>query len=601
LPASPSQVVLHFGEPVEIDFGSIQVIGPSGGRVDEGGTHHPPGDNNSVATSLPSRLPDGTYVVAWRVISADSHPVHGAFVFSVGSASGAGKAHALATSLANARGDPVVGVIFWFVRFLAFTSLVVLVGLAAMVSLLWPAGARTRRIRRMLWGSWGALLICSVAGVSVQGVYAGSLPVPDLLRPSLFNEVLKTRFGEVELLRILLLLAAVPVLLGLQPSGPTRTSTRRAVVGSGAVIGLGLLLTPGLAGHASTGGSPAIGMVLDFSHLAAVSVWLGGLALLAATLLPGLRPPLGRGETWSLAARFSPFAFLAVIVVVISGVIQAIREVGSFYALFNTTYGVTLLIKIGFVVVLVAIGSVSRRLVLGSWLGPRLSGRRAHSRVGARAPAMAATGAPLRAAVTDTVDLDVGCACETTARGARGHAETGGEQQTEEPDQAAPGLPHGGGSHPTVPGSIGQAGRGVVASVCAEFAIALVVLAVTALLVNTPPAKQAANVPFSQSFSVLGVQVNAIVAPAKAGPGNQVHFYVLGPSGQPTAIPELDAAITLRSEGIGPLPIPLEVASPGHFRATDVDIPYAGNWTLKVTVRTSAIDEQEIYTTLPIR
>jgi copper transport protein len=67
------------------------------------------------------------------------------------------------------------------------------------------------------------------------------------------------------------------------------------------------------------------------------------------------------------------------------------------------------------------------------------------------------------------------------------------------------------------------------------------------------------------------------------------------------AIPELDAAITLQSEGIGPLPIPLEVATPGHFRATDVDIPYAGNWTLKITVRTSAIDEQEVFTTLPIR
>ena len=88
---SPSQVVLHFGEPVEIDFGSLRVLGPTGQRIDNGGTHHPPGDSHAVAISLPKHLARGTYVVAWRVISADSHPVHGAFVFSVGSASGAGR------------------------------------------------------------------------------------------------------------------------------------------------------------------------------------------------------------------------------------------------------------------------------------------------------------------------------------------------------------------------------------------------------------------------------------------------------------------------------------------------------------------------------
>ncbi|HLI73716.1 MAG TPA: copper resistance CopC family protein, partial [Acidimicrobiales bacterium] len=75
LTSPPRQVVLHFDEPVEIDFGSIRVLGPTGGRVDEGGTHHLPGDDSSVAIALPAGLAKGTYVVAWRVISADSHPV----------------------------------------------------------------------------------------------------------------------------------------------------------------------------------------------------------------------------------------------------------------------------------------------------------------------------------------------------------------------------------------------------------------------------------------------------------------------------------------------------------------------------------------------
>gem|GEM_PF-5049005 len=142
--------------------------------------------------------------------------------------------------------------------------------------------------------------------------------------------------------------------------------------------------------------------------------------------------------------------------------------------------------------------------------------------------------------------------------------------------------------------------RGLRRSVLAELAIALVVLGVTALLVNAPPAKQAASEPFTQSFQVLGVQVNAIVSPARTGPGNQFHFYVLGPTGQPRAIPELDASITLTAESIGPLSIPLVVAGPGHYVAQSVDLPVGGSWVLELTVRTSPIDEQEVIATLPV-
>ena len=147
----PTRVALHFGEPVEIDFGSLRVIGPGGGRVDGGAAHHPDGDVHAVAVSLPANLPDGTYVVAWRVVSADSHPVHGAFVFSIGTASGAARADALAVSIANQKGDTSVGVIYWLLRFVAFVALLTLVGLAAMVAFLWSGGGRTRRVARVLW------------------------------------------------------------------------------------------------------------------------------------------------------------------------------------------------------------------------------------------------------------------------------------------------------------------------------------------------------------------------------------------------------------------------------------------------------------------
>jgi copper transport protein len=573
---SPRQVVLHFGEPVEIDFGSIRVIGPDGKRVDNGGTHHPPGDSHSVAISLPAHLPDGTYVVAWRVISADSHPVHGAFIFSVGTASGAGKANGLASDINSQSGSTAVGVVYGLIRFATFAGLLVLLGVAAMVWLVWPAGGAVRRIGRLLWASWGTLLFCTVAGIAVQGVYAASLPLTDVVRPSLFNEVLHTRFGEVEVLRIVLLLVFVPVVLAVRGRLGTGAQRVRWAL-PGVVLGVGLLGTPGLAGHASTGSDVILGMTLDVVHLGAAAIWLGGLVVLGALLVGGMPADDRPSDLNAIARRVSPYAFGAVVVVVTTGVVQSIRQVGSWYALFNTVYGRTLVVKVSLVVVLVGLGAVSRRLVLGGWAVPLVS---RWTRTG-RARSADSPSTALRAVIADHSKEPEGTA------GVAVLAPAGAVALAVDDGREGIGPPRA------------QMG-GVRRSVLSELAIALVVLAVTALLVNAVPAKQAAAQPFSQTFNVLGIQVNAIVDPAKAGPGNQFHVYILGRLGGPTAIPELDAAISLPAQGIGPLAIPLRVGGPGHYLATDVTIPLAGTWVLKLTVRTNAIDEQEVFAALPV-
>jgi copper transport protein len=576
LSVPPSQIVLHFGEPVEIDFGSIRVLGPLGNRVDQGGTHHPAGDSDAVAIALPPGLHDGTYVVAWHVISADSHPVHGAYIFSVGTAKGAAKANALAANVNSASGSTIVGIAFWVIRFAAFVGLVLLVGITTVILLAWRAGGATRRIGRLVGASWVVLMLCTVSGIAVQGVYAAALPVTDVFRSSLFDEVLHTRFGEVEMLRVILLVAFLPVVRGVR--GRLRATGRWSSwwVPYGAIVGFGLLLTPGLAGHASTEGSVAVGMALDVLHLGAAAVWCGGLAVLGAVLAPGMRPEERPEDIVRVARTFSAYAFSAVVVIVATGTVQSVRQVGSVYALFNTVYGRTLLVKIGLVVTLIVLGAVSRRIVLGRWW-PTLPSSRVS---GLSTPVLPPLSAP-----SPGSDLVPFTRTEPHRMPGTGGAAFGVSVAVEE--QSAPGQR--------------EADRRLRRSVFAEVALALAVLAVTALLVNAVPAKQAASQPFSQSFSTLGVQVNAIVAPASTGPGNQFHFYVLGRLGQPVAIPELDAAISLPSEGIGPITIPLVVAGPGHYRATDVTIPVAGDWILKLTVRTTAIDENVVTAVLPVR
>jgi copper transport protein len=561
---SPGQVVLHFDEPVEIDFGSIHVFGPDGRRVDEGGTHHPAGQSSSVAISLPSRMRAGTYVVAWHVISADSHPVHGAYIFSIGTDRGAQRAASLANTLSTGRGSTAVGVLFGAIRFVAYAGLLVLVGMGSLIVLTARSAVESVRVRRVLWASWVSLFVCSVLGIAVQGVYAASLPLTRLFDLSLSWQVLHTRFGEVELLRILLLLLVLPALLELRH----RFSADRGMsagIALGAVGGLGLLLTPGLSGHASTTGNPLVGTSLDLAHLGAASVWIGGLTLLGVLLLPGSNWA-ARNDVWEVARRFSPYAFGAVLVVVASGLLQSLRQVGSLYALFHTAYGRILIVKVILVIVLIAVGSVSRRLVTGAWIIRRAPMAESQKQAHVEDAALRFSGS-----VGNSQPDPESTRVMTLAR------------RPETPTARS-----------------GEAGRAPVVSalrlsVLAELLIAAAVLVATSLLVNAPPARQAASQPFSQSFEVLGFQLNVIIDPARVGPKNQFHFYVLGRTGQPVGIPELDAAISLRSDDIGPISLPLALAGPGHYIDSNSDIPLAGTWTLKLTVRTSPIDEQEVF------
>ena len=110
--AAPSVVSVRFDEPVQMQFGALRVFSPSGGRVDEGSPTHPAGHEDTVQVALGSGLGRGTYTVAWHVISADSHPVSGAFTFSVGASS----ATSVSQDTLNAAGSTVVGLLYGLAR-----------------------------------------------------------------------------------------------------------------------------------------------------------------------------------------------------------------------------------------------------------------------------------------------------------------------------------------------------------------------------------------------------------------------------------------------------------------------------------------------------
>jgi copper transport protein len=543
---SPERVVLRFSEAVQIPLGSIRVFAsPSGEQAETGAATRADGQNNAVAVKLP-KLDKGSYIVTWRVTSADSHPIHGAFTFIVGEAKGADSA-LVEKLLASGSGDTTVGAVYAVIRFTAFASIVLLVGGLAFVALLWPAGLALARTRRILWGAWAVALGTTAVGIPVQAVYAAGLPISKVLSSTVRSGMFGDRFGQVWGVRLLILglAAAVLAFLFRSISASERQNVPRGLLASGGLVAVGLLMTPGLAGHAATQDLVPLAIVSDTIHLGAVSVWLGGLALLTAAVLPRRMAD----ELAVVVPRFSRAAFWAVITILLTGTFQGWREVRSTAALTETTYGRLLIIKVVLFAMIVALGGLSRRVVQARY----------------QVPAARLSFGP-------------------------GAATLGGSRRRDRGDTPRP---------PGLDSDSEAVGR-LRRTVGAETVIAVVVLAVTALLVNAQPARSALAKPFSAEMRSDMVLVDVTVDPAKTGPAD-FHLYTLSPQGGQQEVQELTATLTLPSQDVGPLALPVTRAGPGHFSAYNFTLPLKGDWKLEVKALLSDIDEATVSTTIPVK
>lgn len=365
LQQAPSTVVLRFNEPVETAFGSIRVYDGNASRVDGGKVTRP--DAKSVAIGVGRKLPRGTYTVTWRVVSADSHPVAGAFVFHIG-APGA-KASGVAEQVLGAGTPTSVRTLFATDRFLRFVLIILVAGgLGMLVSALRDAGETIRR--RLAWAvsaCAAALAVVSIAGLGLQGADAGAFGLGRAFDPSVISSVLDTRFGRYWLAQALIAAAAAVVAaLIARRAGPHRALSAAALLGAAALVAM-----PALSGHARVSGG--ISMVADTIHVAAASAWVGGLAFVVAALL------MAGPERWPLASRavprFSMIAVVAVAALLLAGVTNGYLQVKEWRGLWDTSYGVLLLVKTGLVLPVLALGGYNNKFAV-----PRLRAMAASAR-----------------------------------------------------------------------------------------------------------------------------------------------------------------------------------------------------------------------------
>src|SRR3954470_24955555 len=123
----PALIEFRFTEPVEGNFGAIRVYDSKSRRVESGDSFHPSGTGAHLAVKLKPGLPDGTYTATYRVISADSHPVSGGFVFNIGDA-GAAPAESVADLLQGSTAGPATEIAFGIARGLDYLAIALALG-----------------------------------------------------------------------------------------------------------------------------------------------------------------------------------------------------------------------------------------------------------------------------------------------------------------------------------------------------------------------------------------------------------------------------------------------------------------------------------------
>ncbi|MFJ8782430.1 copper resistance CopC/CopD family protein [Streptomyces sp. NPDC102476] len=577
---APDQVSLTFSEKVALSNDSLRVLDPKGKAVQQGKPFEVSGTTYGI--KVHSGLPDGTYTVTYQVVSADSHPVAGAYTFSVGAPS--------TTSVSvsgETAGGGVVGWLYGFGRYMSYAGFIVLVGGAAFVLGCWQRGAGVKPMQRLVVGGWLTLTSSTLLLLLLRGSYTSSGKVGDVFDLDLLGNVLQTKAGAALVSRLLLLAAAalfISVLFGAydkREDEEKRDLTFGLAIG-GTVVAAGLAASWAMAEHASVGLQAGIAMPVDVVHLLAVATWLGGLTALLVALYRSDAPIES-----AAVRRFSQVAFGSVVALIATGVYQSWRQLGSWSAFTGTRYGQLLLVKIGLVALLVGIAFISRR-----WTAQLAD---TVVRQNKRAPQKERV-----AASASGSGKSKGGGSKRAAQLARQQAamDTARQKRTRDAD------PHR---------------FGLRRSVLAEAGVAVVLLAVTTVLTQTEPGRteedaQAAKaassssssssasagsgaVTLDMSFDTGGADGKGVVTvdvdPARVG-GNEMHVYVQRPNGRAFDIPEVKVALTLEAKKIGPLAITPDHITTGHWSASGVQIPMAGDWKIAVTVRTSDIDQTTV-------
>jgi copper transport protein len=380
LNSSPADIQLTYDEAVEPRFAIISVTSAQGQQDTAGPVHRSPANPDTLVVPLRPHLPEGWYLIYWRAISVDGHPVQGAFTYAVGPNPGPAPQFHVPNISATATTPQLL-----ITRWLMFVTVMTAIGLFALRMLI--VRPIIRRFPGVGLGAVSrALVIASVLGLIAAPLYLDFATANDSLRSVFDVGALVPLFGVTAFGRAILKLElcfalfSLATWISLWVDRPEREHRSLAELGAtaGALLAAGaVLVVPGAAGHAAQTSPRGLTLGFDWLHMAAGSVWLGG--LVGLLVLWFSLPTRERVPVLSFSVpRFSAVAVGSVLVLAASGIGEAVDHLPALDALWLTGYGQAILVKAGLLLLalLIASGNLlrSRPRLMAAVKRPELGG-----------------------------------------------------------------------------------------------------------------------------------------------------------------------------------------------------------------------------------
>jgi copper transport protein len=357
---APPAVKLTFSESVEPRFAIVSVTDASGKQLVDRAPARSPNDPNTLVIPI-EHVGEGWYLVYWRVISVDGHPVRGAYTFQVGPNPGPAPEFPVPSISETAATTGLVSA-----RSLVFLAVMSAVGLFVLrIAIARPLVRRVdgASLRPLNWafGVASAVALIAIPYYLLRATAEFALrPWTDVgaLLPLIRDSAFGRGFLDLEICFALFVLAAAVALWVDRPERAQRSIAELLATGGALAAACAVLLVPGAAGHAAQTAPRGLSLVLDWIHLAGGSIWIGGLIGL---LVLGIALPAGFRRAGLVVAvpRFSNVALVSVLLLLGSGIWASFEHLPTLASLWETNYGKTVILKVGLVTAAIVLASVN--------------------------------------------------------------------------------------------------------------------------------------------------------------------------------------------------------------------------------------------------
>ena len=345
--SSPPQVSLTYSEAVEPRFAIVSVTDAAGEQKTAGAPARSPSNPDQLDVPL-KHLDEGWYLVYWRAISVDGHPVRGAFTFAVGPNPGPAPQFVI-PSISETAATPGLLIARWavFLSVMAAVGLFVFRAIVARSVRQRVPGSSLRAVTIVFLVAVGVALVATpvyvfaaTAKFALRSIWDIGALTP-LLRASAFGR----GFLDLELILALFAIASIILLRVERPEARQRPVAEMLALIGALLAAAAAVLVPGLAGHAAETSPRGVSIALDWIHVASGSLWIGGLIGLIAVGI-GLGAERRIPGLSVCVPRFSRVAFVSVMALIASGTTAAIIHLPTVSSLWQTSYGQALLVKI---------------------------------------------------------------------------------------------------------------------------------------------------------------------------------------------------------------------------------------------------------------